>query len=83
MSSTQDNGESWTTSNQIRKMLFPDVIIERADKQTVVIVDDAIALLGTRGLREASEFIYARNVPLHVARRVLLHPAERRRTKSS
>ena len=83
MSSIQDNGESWTTSNQIRKMLFPDLIIERVDKETEAIVEEAISLLGTRGLRVASEFIYARNVPLHVAKRVLLHPAERRRAKSS
>jgi hypothetical protein len=83
LSSIQDNGDSWTTSNQIRKMLFPDVIIERVDKETATIVEEAIALLGTRGLREASEFIYARKVPLHVAKRVLLHPAERRKGSAS
>lgn len=53
-------------------------MVQRTDQATAAIVDEGLALLKTHGLEQASEFLSSKLVPLHVSRRVLLQPSQRR-----
>jgi hypothetical protein len=75
--------KSLLSTPQVQKMLFPEVVIIRTDALTEAIVDEGVRLLDSKGIQEASRFAHAHQVPLHVAKRVLLRPLERRGAKAS
>ncbi|WP_151638657.1 hypothetical protein [Noviherbaspirillum aerium] len=78
MNSTDDERKTWLASPQVQKMLFPELNLARLDSETEEIVEEGIRILESEGLKEASRFAYEHGVPLHVAKRVLLRPWERR-----
>lgn len=82
MSSIEQERQAWLKSPQVQKLLYPEVTLARVDSTTEAIVEEGVRLLDTKGLQEASRFAYEHKVPLHVARRVLLRPLERRRVKA-
>lgn len=81
MTSTDEERKTWLASPQVQKMLFPEVNLARLDRKTEEIVEEGIRILESKGLQEASRFAYEHKVPLHVAKRVLLRPRERRKIK--
>ncbi|MFC5460808.1 hypothetical protein [Massilia niabensis] len=50
----------------------------RRDARQRMIVDDAIALLGSSNIMSAFEYLRARDIGIHVIERVLLEPMQRR-----
>lgn len=67
---------------QIKKLLFPEVTLARVDSLTEAVVEEGIRVLESKGIREAALFASKHNVPLIVAKRVLLRPWERRGAKA-
>ncbi len=57
-------------------------VTSRPNTEMAAIVQRGLMLLSTEGLKQATEFLEKNNVPLHVATRVLLRPAERRKPTS-
>jgi len=51
---------------------------ERTDKTTAAVIDAAIHLSATAGVRHAAHFLFTRCVPVWVAHRVLIRPSRRR-----
>jgi hypothetical protein len=58
-----------------------ETLLGRTDAVTEAIVEEGLEILRTDGLKKAAEFLVGKMVPLNVATRVLLRPAERRKPK--
>jgi len=50
----------------------------RRDYETAKLIDATIALMTTRGAFAAARSLYEAGVPFETARRVLVHPTQRR-----
>lgn len=72
------NQDKITQRDDQNETIGPKAIVQRTDQATAAIVDEGLALLKTHGLEHASEFLSSKMVPLHVLRRVLLQPSQRR-----
>ncbi|MFC7516647.1 hypothetical protein ACFQUU_16680 [Herbaspirillum sp. GCM10030257] len=73
-----DRSEYWTPQ---QKVALPEAVTSRPDIDTATAVELAIMLQQTVGTTRATEFMKERQVPVDVATRVLLRPAERRKPR--
>jgi hypothetical protein len=73
-----DRSEYWIPP---QKTTLPEATTSRPDIDTATTVELAIMLQQTAGTRRATAFMKEKQVPVDVAMRVLLRPAERRKPR--